>query len=162
MVQKKYIQSIAVGLMVVLLFLSIMNVVDIIGTLLEAPDREAVQDKDITLKEFELVNKALEIKAQGKDFVYECTFKSTFRKLSFVPRRKAGRTPKKQKVVKKLFLKGTLIKENALAILEDEDGKTYICKQGDYVHNRLVATIADNQVTLTGAGGRTVLRVKER
>ena len=162
MEQKKYIQYVAVGLMVVLLFLSFMNVFDIISSFFEPPDKGAYQDKDLALKEFELVNKALEIKAQGKDFVYEGTFDSPFRKLSFVPRRKAGRTPKKQIAVKKLFLKGTLIKENALAILEDEDGKTYICKQGDYVHNRLVANIANNEVTLTGAGGRTVLKVKER
>lgn len=162
MQQKKYIRYAAVALMVVLFLLSFMNVVDIIASFFEPPDRGAYQEKDITLKEFELVNKALEIKAQGKDFIYEGTFDSPFRKLSFVPGRRAGSTPKKQKPVKNLFLKGTLIKENALAILEDEDGKTYICKQGDYVHNRLVAKITEDEVTITDAGGSTVLKVKER
>lgn len=162
MKQKKYIPYAAVALMVVLLFLSFMNVVDIVGSFFEPPDREASQDKDIIIKEFELINRALEMKAQSADFVYKGNFVSPFRKLTFVPRRKAGSAPKKQKEVKKLFLKGTLIKENALAILEDEEGKTYICKEGDYVHNRLIANIADNQVTLSDGSGSTVLKVKEQ
>lgn len=162
MQQKNYIRYGVIALMVILLFLSLMNVIDIIASFSEPLDREAYQDKDVIIKEFELVNKALEIKAKGKDFVYRGSFDSPFRRLSFVPGRKAGSTPKRHKEVKNLFLKGTLIKENALAILEDEDGKTYICKEGDYVHNRLVTNIANNQVTLSDGGGSTVLKVKER
>ena len=162
MLQKKNIKYLVLALLILLLFISFINMTDTIASFFEPSDQGAYKDKDITLKEFELVNKALEIKARSKDFIYEGTFDSPFRKLSAVPRRRTGRVPRKQTAFKKLYLKGTLIKENALAILEDEDGKTYICKQGDSVHDRLIKSIDNDKVTITDAGGSTVLKVKER
>ena len=162
MQQKKYLKFLVPILLILLLFISFINTIDSIASFFEPSDTGINREKDITLKEFELVNKALEIKTKSKDFIYEGSFTSPFRKLSAVPRRKTGGAPKKQTVFKKLFLKGTLKKENALAIIEDEDGKTYICKQGDSVHDRIIKSIDNDKVTITDAGGTTVLEVKDR
>ena len=162
MQQRKNVRYLVLALLIVLLFISFINIIDTIASFFEPPDKGAYKDKDIILKEFELVNKALEIKSRSKDFVYKGSFDSPFRKLSAVPRRKVGKVPRKRTAFKKLYLKGTLIKENALAILEDEDGKTYICKQGDSVHDRVIKSIENDRVTISDDGGTTVLEVKER
>ena len=62
---------------------------------------------------------------------------------------------------KNLFLKGTLIKEGALAIIEDEDGKTFICRQGEKVHNRLIVKVGEDEVTIKDDNGTIVLKVQD-
>lgn len=162
MQQKKNVKYLILALLILLLFISFINMIDTIASFFEPSDQGAYKDKEIAFKEFELVNKALEIRTQAKDFIYKGTFDSPFRKLSVVPQRRTGRAPRKQTDFKKLYLKGTLIKENALAIIEDEDGKTYICKQGDLVHDRRIQSIENDKVTISDEGGATVLKVKER
>jgi hypothetical protein len=61
----------------------------------------------------------------------------------------------------KLVLKGVLLKERPLAILEDETGKTYICGVGDTIQRDFVASIEADRVTLRGNGGPYTLTVKE-
>ncbi len=146
----------------VLCILGVGNLIQIVTAFSSLSEKSILEEKDLKLKGFELVNRALKTKTRPYTFTFEGSFDSPFRKTSGVKRRKAGRVAKPRAVVKKLFLKGTLIKENALAIIEDEDGKTFICKQGDRVHNRLIASIGEDMVTVRDNGKSTILKVKDR
>jgi len=161
MKQKPAIHYSLMGITLILLIVCCVNSVQIITALTSTNDKNAEQGQEIKLKGFELVDKALQTKTKAYTFTFKGSFDSPFRKISGVTRRKGG-GGKQKPVYKKLFLKGTLIKDNALAIIEDEDGKTFICKAGDRVHNRLVARIKPDMVTIRDNGGTTVLKVKER
>ncbi|MBN1984310.1 MAG: hypothetical protein JW795_22490, partial [Chitinivibrionales bacterium] len=62
----------------------------------------------------------------------------------------------------KLFLKGILSKENGLAIIADEKGKTYICKEGDKIEEQTVVKIERDKVLLATPKGTETLMVKEQ
>ena len=117
--------------------------------------------KNLKIKAFEKIDKVLASKKESRNFIFKGPVASPFRPLSgqVVQRRKMGKAA--QTVYKNLFLKGTLIKEGALAIIEDEDGKTFICRQGEKVHDRLIVNVGEDQVTIKDDNGTTVLKVRE-
>lgn len=156
----KYVKYFLFTITIVLFILSIINCANILSTLIRTPHNVDQKEKSIKLKAFEYVEKALNSKTKAHNFTFKGLFDSPFRRLSGVTPRRTGRS--KKIVRKELFLKGTLIKENALAIIEDENGKTYICKQGDRIHNRLIVSINEDKVTIHDEEGTTVLVVKDR
>lgn len=162
MKQKPAIQYSLMGITLILFIVCCVNIVQIVTAFTATNDKNASQGQDLKLKGFELVNQALQKKTKAFTFTFKGAFDSPFRKISGVTRRKTGGSKKAKAVFKKLYLKGTLIKNNALAIIEDEDGKTFICKEGDRVHNRLIAKISKDKVTIRDNGGTTVLKVKDR
>jgi hypothetical protein len=161
MQQKKYYKLFFIIAAVVLFTFTVVNCIAIISAFATNPDKIGKQQKNLKIKAFKDVNKALASKTQVHNFIFKGSFASPFRPLSGrgVTHRKTGKTVKP--VYKKLTLKGTLIKEGALAIIEDEDGKTYICRQGEKVHNREIMSVGDDKVTIKDANGTTILRVKE-
>ncbi len=160
MLQKTYIKNLISISSLLILALAIVNGVKVVSAFLTVPLEIKKYEKDIKLEAFEKVDKVLATKIETTDFTFKGSFDSPFSQLfnNGVTRRTTGR--KTKPVVKRLFLKGTLIKDNALAIIEDEDGKTYICKQGDKVHNRLIENISNDEVTIKDVSGKTVLKVK--
>jgi type II secretory pathway component PulC len=148
-------------LTVIFLIIGVFNLNYIVTTLLSKKTAIDEVEKGFKLKAFEQVDKALENKVQPIFFTFEGTFDPPFRKLPVEKVKSRSMTPANKPVLKKLFLKGTLNKENALAIIEDEDGKTYICKEGDKVHNRLIFKISEDQVVIKDNGSKTVLLKKE-
>ncbi len=141
---------------------SVVNIVSIVSTFTKPPVNRKDLEQGVKLKAFELVDQALKTKTRAFTFTFKGAFKPPFRLVSGVKRKRAGGKAKPRQVHKKLFLKGTLIKDNALAIIVDEDGKTFICKQGDRVHNRLVGEIEEDRVTIRDKRGNTVLKVRDR
>ena len=141
----------------VFLIISVFNLNYIVTALLSKKSTINKVEKGFKLKAFEQVDKALEKKVQPIFFTFEGVFDPPFRKFQDDKVKSRSMTPAVKPVLKRLFLKGTLNKENALAIIEDEDGKTYICKEGDKVHNRLIFKISEDQVIIKDNGSKTVL-----
>lgn len=113
-------------------------------------------------KTFNRADSALQCKLIMASFRYSGNFENPFR----LPAEAFTAPLKKKKISSplnklKLSLKGVLLKEKPLAILEDENGKTYICGTGEKIQEEIVASIEENRVTLSGSGGRYTLTVKE-
>ncbi len=140
--------------------MAIVNCITLVTDVAYSPDEINQQQRNLKLKAFEDINKALASKTETHNFNFTGKFSSPFCPLSSkgVKHRKTGKVVKT--VYKKLFLKGTLIKEGALAIIEDEDGKTFICRQGEKVHNRLIVNVGEDEVTIKDSNGTTVLEVR--
>ncbi len=161
MKQKPIVHYTILCMVIILIVMSILNISQMLLSLNAANVQGDNQGREIKLKGFELVDDALKTKTKSISFTFDGTFDKPFRKISGVTRR-SPKSTKAKPVLKKLFLKGTLIKNNALAIIEDEDGKTFICKKGDRVHNRLIVKIGKDMVTIRDSGGTTVIKVKDR
>jgi hypothetical protein len=114
-----------------------------------------------TLEAFELVDKALAPAEPTSFFSYTGSFESPFQRPVRRTARRAVRvaTPR---VKVKLALKGVLMKDSPLAIISDEHGKTFICKQGDVVHDQKILTIHEDQVEMRFGSARYTLEVPER
>ena len=149
------------SLTAVFLIISVFNLNYIVTALHSKKSIINKVEKGFKLKAFEQVDKALEKKIKPTFFKFEGVFDPPFRKLPGDKVKSRSMTPAVKPVLKRLFLKGTLDKKNALAIIEDEDGKTYICKEGDKVHNRLIFRISEDQVIIKDNGSKTVLLKKE-
>jgi len=92
-------------------------------------------------------------------FQYVGSFESPFRKLGddLAKKSASANVP----VRPTLFLKGILLKNEPLAILEDEQGETYIEGVGQIVLGQEIVKINDNKVTLRDSRGKYDLVVEE-
>lgn len=140
--------------------LGIINCGEIVSFLMFGSGRSAHTGDILQLKSFELINQALAEKKQQPPFVFTSLPVSPFRLTGSLYSDKRAVSPAPLPVVR-LTLRGTLKKETPLAILEDEQGKTYICKRGDTVMNWSVQEIQEDRVTLQGSRGKAVLNVVE-
>ena len=141
--------------------MSIINSMDIFSELVLNAGYQSHTGRNVMLKEFAIINKALKTKIHQQHFTFDGTFASPFNTFTPMPKDNTSPRVQKQEPSKKLFLKGTLLKEDALAIIIDEDGKTYICKQGDRIDNQVIAAISEDMVTLKNGSATIVLKVKE-
>ncbi len=162
MIKKRPIRYLVILIAAIFLVMSVVNIASVVVVFTKSPENSGDQGQDVQLKAFELVDQALETKTQAYTFTFKGSFDPPFRPILGVKRRKTGGVAKPKQVYKKLLLKGTLIKDNALAIIEDEDGKTFICKQGDLVHNRVIGTISEDKVIIRDKGGTTELKVRDK
>ena len=104
---------------------------------------------------------ALNKKISLDTFNYIATFESPFRKRGEDPSRNAANKKQDLSGRPKLFLKGILQKNAPLAILEDENGETYIRGIGEKALDQEIVKIADNRVTLRDSRGNYDLVVEE-
>lgn len=155
-------QSILFVLTLVGLGLCLVNISHLITAVQKKPQASKHIEKNIKLKALEKVDKALEKKIHSPFFVFEANFDPPFRKLTGSSIRPRNVNRKNPVVKKQLFLKGTLIKDNALAVIEDEDGKTYIRKEGDVIHNQVIVSIMPDQVKIRVGKKIEVLTIKEK
>jgi hypothetical protein len=117
---------------------------------------------DIFSKAFALADSALKCKPKTGSFEYSGVFENPFRLLAetfAAPAKKKNSASSLGRI--KLVLKGVLLKEKPLAILEDEKGKTFICGIGEKISEDAVESIEANRVTLRGSQGSYTLTVKE-
>lgn len=111
-----------------------------------------------------IIDSALSEKNVPEPFLFKKDVESPFSQLNSKPvtKRSTSKTPKAIIPRKKVFLKGILDKKNALALLEDEQGKTFICKIGDQVYNWTVTEIRDQHVVIKDGSFEEILKVKGR
>lgn len=159
---KSSLQILALAGIIVFCFASINNLNRIMQQITQPISSTSQNTQFIKIKEFEKIEKALKTTIKIQAFDFKDNFDPPFQKLIPVNQRETPTIPLQPVEQKKLFLKGTLLKDNALAIIEDEAGKTYICKEGDKIHNRTIALIKDNKVTIKDVSGTEVLNVKEQ
>ncbi len=126
-----------------------------------APGARSVQDDDGLLSNFTRADHALKCKPMTDAFRFSGNFDDPFRLPSeafAAPVKKKNPSPAARI---NLTLKGVLLKERPLAILEDGAGKTFICGIGETIQEHTVASIEPNRITLRGSGGVYTLSVKE-
>jgi hypothetical protein len=117
---------------------------------------------DVFSKAFTLADSALKYKPPSTAFEYTGGFENPFRLLSETFAAPVKRSPTVAMLGPiKLTLKGVLLKEKPLAILEDESNKTFICSIGDKIGEDFIESIEANRVTLRGKRGPYTLIVKE-
>lgn len=166
MLSKKNISYIAQALFIVFSLISLKMFFDVITTtpklLSEASSMNESIKKGFTSSN--VIDSALSEKIVPKMFVYKSDIKSPFYLLNGKPAIKRKSTSKAKIPVdrKKVFLKGILDKKNALALLEDEKGKTFICKINDQVYNWTVTEISEQHVIIKDGSYEEVLKVKGR
>jgi hypothetical protein len=156
-------RKISLSLVFVLLILIVSNSIGILKSVISPPQQQLADTQDIRIKAFELVDQALATRSKEVDFSFEGDFESPMRKLTTAPQeRKPGMKIRPNAIRSDIFLKGILIKDDALAILGDAEGKTYICKQGDRILDLVIVGIGNDQVTVQNTdGSRVTLKVKE-
>jgi len=143
-----------------ILIWSIVNVVQAVVTLAGAHTRA---DAEVTAPD--LPPEITAALGEGPDiefFAFADTVASPFRSRRHVVRtaRRTGGTPAPPPV--ELKLKGILVKDSPLAIVEEPSGKTHICKKGDRVLEQLVVDITEDEVVLAHRGRRYRLRTSEQ
>ena len=127
-----------------------------------AVSRVRQSSDDVLFTVFKRADSALECNPKTDVFKYNGNFENPFRLLS-----EAFAPPVKKKDASSsmarttLTLKGVLLKEQPLAILEDGTGKTFICGIGEKIQEHIVESIGPNRVTLRGSQGAVTLSVKE-
>ena len=116
---------------------------------------------DVLLTVFSRADSALKCKPTADVFKYDRNFENPFRLLSeaFAPPVKTKNASSATRIT--LTLKGVLLKEQPLAILEDGTGKTFICGIGEKIQEHTVESIEPNHVTLRGSQGKFTISVKE-
>ena len=150
-----------IALSSVLLFGGSYILSDIPGSLADILNDSQGAKPPVVNKSLELMDKALQTEKHHEYFTYTGTFECPFRKKGS----SSGKnTSKSQNIPErhKLYLKGILIKEKPLAILEDESGETYIRGVGEKVTDQVIVSILDTKVTLRDSRGSYELVVEEQ
>lgn len=112
-------------------------------------------------KSLRLINTALQIEDTIGSFTYAGHFESPFRKGGVkISRNKSSHSTLPERP--RLFLKGILLKERSLAIVEDERGETYIRGVGESALGQEVISIKENRIVLRDQRGTYELTVEEK
>ncbi len=109
------------------------------------------------------INKVLSLSPHYDFFTYTNEFESPFRKYG-APRTQAQTVKSSQEVIPNrpdLMLKGVLLKEKSLAIIEDKGGQTYIRGIGETVLDQQIVSINADKVVLRDRKGTYELAVEE-
>lgn len=109
-----------------------------------------------------LIDSAVTSVPKKKYFDYTGGFENPFRPVRSVHVVKTSKYKAAAPPRVKLSLKGILIKNKPLAILEDDMGQTYIRGVGEKALEQQVVAISDNRVTLRDHLGRYELTVEEQ
>ncbi len=166
MLNKKTISLLGQGITVICLILALKMIFEILFNLPEQISKAATNELSIkkAYTTSNIIDSALSEKNVPEPFIFKQDVGSPFSQLNSKPvtRRSTNKTPKVIIPRKKVFLKGILDKKNALALLEDEQGKTFICKIGDQVYNWTITDIRDQHVVIKDGSFEEVLKVKGR
>lgn len=109
------------------------------------------------------INKVLAIAPHYDFFSYTSGFDSPFRKHgTFQPQTEVKQYAKKNIPIRpKLILKGVLLKDKSLAIIEDESGQTFIRGIGESVLEQQIISINTQKVVFRDRKGTYELAVQE-
>ncbi len=109
------------------------------------------------------INRVLSLTPHYDFFTYTSEFESPFRKFG-VARTQEQTIKSSQEVIPsrpQLLLKGVLLKEKSLAIIEDKSGQTYIRSIGETVLDQQIVSINADKVVLRDRKGTYELAVEE-
>jgi hypothetical protein len=119
----------------------------------------SIQDESMVRREMKKLDNALSRKISADTFQYVGNFETPFRMTGDNGQKKA---PKVNLPVRpRLLLKGILQKNVPLAIIEDEQGETFIEGVGKVIHGQEIVNISNNRVTLKDSRGHYEIMVEE-
>jgi hypothetical protein len=115
--------------------------------------------QSLYVKDMQVVDKALKAKMQIKSFSFSGNFEAPFRLQNAVEQRDRSFIPKQPAAPVRpvLIFRGILQKQNPLAIIEDEAGKSFICKVGEEIVGQKLVKIEPGRITLSDARGSYTL-----
>lgn len=108
-----------------------------------------------------LIDSTLNLKLNPTSFEYKGDFVNPFKLWSEQKSIKQGTLQIAEPQREKLLLKGILIKEKPLAILEDSRGNTHIVAKGEKIYEQEVISITEKNVILKDKKGKYELKVEE-
>jgi hypothetical protein len=110
--------------------------------------------QSLLAKEMQTIDNALKNTSQARPFNFNGEFESPLRLQGAAGADEKPEHPKVSAPLRpRLIFKGILMKESPLAIVEDETGKTYICKVGEEVMGQKIVKIQATNLTLGDAKG---------
>jgi hypothetical protein len=119
----------------------------------------SAQDESMAHREMKKLDLALNRKISADTFQYVGNFETPFRMTGDNGQKK---TPKVNIPARpRLLLKGILQKNVPLAIIEDEQGETFIEGVGKVIHGHEIVNISNNRVTLKDSRGHYEIMVEE-
>jgi hypothetical protein len=119
----------------------------------------SVQNESMAQREMKKLDNALNRKITADTFQYVANFETPFRMTGDNGQKKI---PKVNLPVRpRLLLKGILQKNVPLAIIEDEQGETFIEGVGKSIHGQEIVKISNNSVTLKDGRGHYDIMVEE-
>jgi hypothetical protein len=120
------------------------------------------RDDSTTAKRLALLNTAVRAVPKPRTFSYTGGFENPFKPWNRMQGDKGKKGSTKSKIPRTtLYLKGILIKDRPLAILENDAGETFIRGVGEKVLEQSIVAIEKNRVTLRDHLGTYDLAVKE-
>lgn len=161
MLQNQAVKASTIIGTLVLIVYSYLNIQKLISVTISPKTNKMDIGQSLNLEAFEKSDKALSIKTKVQKSTFHGSFDPPFRQLLAAPVKRNIKKTNEQLHRKKLFLKGLLSKNNPLAIIEDEDGKTFISKVGEQIHNWKIIKIEETQVTIKDGLVKDVLKVKD-
>jgi hypothetical protein len=142
----------------------VLNVA-LVAALLTSPpvaSTTGLKRNDPLSKVIDLADSALHCGPVASPIRYDGDFETPFRPVSEAFAPSMGKKNASSPVLHmSLILKGVLLKEQPLAILEDEKGTTFICGIGEKIQEYVVESIGPNHIRLRGPQGAVTLSVKE-
>jgi hypothetical protein len=127
-----------------------------------AADNQRAVKAEVEQETFAQIEKALRIDTGVHAYAFSGDYPDPLRAYRAVVRRRAATPAGPSYTRTELTLKGVLAKENPLAIIQDQGGKTHICKVGDAVDEQEVIAIQEDMIRVRDRLGAYELTVKER
>jgi hypothetical protein len=114
--------------------------------------------KSLLVREMGAIDIALKSSADVQFYQFSGNFESPFRLQGTSRQRDPDAQRKAEKPPRAtLVFKGILMKDKPVAIIEDETGKTFICRVGDIVGEQKVISIASDNIKLSDSRGTYTL-----
>lgn len=119
----------------------------------------SVQDESMAQREIKKLDNALNRRVTADTFQYVGNFETPFRIAGDNGQKKVPKVNLPARP--RLLLKGILQKNVPLAIIEDEQGETFIEGVGKSIHGQEIVKISNNRVTLKDNRGHYDIMVEE-
>ncbi len=144
----------------ILLIIGVMQITAAVPDLLFVKSENGAGAPDIEQQTFSAIDRALRVNSELEQYSFQGDYQSPLRPYAYIPRRVSARSGP-QYVRPTLKLKGVLLKDDPLAIIQDQSGKTHICTSGDLVDEQEVVAIQKDLVRLRDRLGAYELEVAE-
>ncbi len=146
---------------VVLVAYSLVSIGMNVAAIMEVNTQSSLSKELPGLQDPTIKNALVELEL-NKQFNLPKSLSSPFKIAGYRPpsRRKRIVKPSYQRIP--LQLKGILAKENPLAIIENQEGKSFICKKGDTVGEQEIYEIGAEEVIMRDKLGTYPIAVSER
>lgn len=133
------------------------------NTLIQATSKSKEHSSKIENERFKIIDQALKEGVNPHFFNYTGDFENPFQNGPTAGNEQSSVAATKPKAPERipLALKGILTNERPLAILEDNNGRTFIRGVGDSVENQRIMAISGTKVTILDGKSKYEIVVKE-